>query len=162
MASHSYATALTWHGSTGEGYRTYSRDHDVTAAPAEQTIALSADPSFRGDAARLNPEQLVVAAASSCQLLSFLAVAARSGLDVVGYDDAATAVMDLAADPPRLTSIDLHPVVTIATAEVERATALLAEAHEQCYIANSLLTPVHLHPTVTVDTAAAPAGATPS
>lgn len=109
MASHTYATALTWHGSTGEGYGTYSRDHDVTAAPAEQTISLSADPSFRGDAARLNPEQLVVAAASSCQLLSFLAVAARAGLDVVAYDDDATAVMDLAADPPRLTSIDLHP-----------------------------------------------------
>lgn len=162
MASHTYATALTWHGSTGEGYGTYSRDHDVTAAPAEQTISLSADPSFRGDAARLNPEQLVVAAASSCQLLSFLAVAARAGLDVVAYDDDATAVMDLAADPPRLTSIDLHPVVRIASHDVDRATALLAQAHQQCYIANSLLTPVHLHPTVTVASAAVPTEATPS
>lgn len=162
MASHTYATALTWHGSTGEGYRAYSRDHHVTAAPAQQTIGLSADPSFRGDATRLNPEQLVVAAASSCQLLSFLAVAARAGLDVVSYDDDATAVMDLAADPPRLTSIDLHPVVTIASSDVDRATALLAEAHQQCYIANSLLTPVHLHPTVTVAPAVAPTDATPS
>lgn len=147
MASHSYATTLTWSGSTGAGYRDYSRDHAVGAAPAEQVLGLSADPAFRGSAHLLNPEQLVVAAASSCQLLSFLAVAARAGLDVVDYTDDATAVMDLAADPPRLTSIDLHPVVTVA-GDPESAERLLAEAHEQCYIANSLRTPVTLHPRV--------------
>ena len=63
-------------------------------------LDLSSDPAFRGDATRLNPEQLVVAAASSCQLLSFLAVAARARLNVVSYTDAATAVM-AASDRPR-------------------------------------------------------------
>ncbi|PWD49957.1 osmotically inducible protein OsmC [Serinibacter arcticus] len=155
MASHSYATTLSWSGSTGTGYRAYSRDHEVSAAPAEQTLGLSADPAFRGSASLLNPEQLVVAAASSCQLLSFLAVAARAGLDVVDYTDDATAVMDLAADPPRLTTIDLHPVVTVV-GDREETLRLLAEAHEQCYIANSLRTPVTLHPRVVVREAATP------
>ena len=150
MAPHTYATSLTWTGSTGAGYRAYPRQHAVSASPAAQVLALSADPAFRGSAELLNPEQLVVAAASSCQLLSFLAVAARAGHDVVSYVDQATAVMDLAADPPRLTSIDLHPVVTVR-GDAEETLALLAEAHDQCYIANSLLTPVVLHPVVVVE-----------
>lgn len=150
MVSHTYATSLTWTGSTGVGYRGYSRHHAVTAAPAAQELHLSADPSFRGDADLLNPEQLVVAAASSCQLLSFLAVAARGGLDVVAYSDEATAVMDLAADPPRLISIDLHPMVTVR-GDADETLRLVAQAHDQCYIANSLLTPVTLHPEIRVE-----------
>lgn len=153
MVSHTYATTLAWTGSIGAGYRQYSREHAVTASPATQELVLSADPAFCGSAELLNPEQLVVAAASSCQLLSFLAVAARAGLDVLGYSDEASAVMDLAADPPRLTSIDLAPVVTVR-GDAELARQLLAQAHEQCYIANSLLTPVTLQPRVVVDGAA--------
>ena len=55
--------------------------------PATETFALSADPHFRGDATRANPEQLLVLAASSCQLLSFLHVAATAGLDVLDYTE---------------------------------------------------------------------------
>ena len=83
--THTYRTELAWVGSTGVGYDAYDRAHRVDAAPAEAALDLSSDPAFRGDPARLNPEQLLVAAASSCQLLSFLAVAARARLDVVGY-----------------------------------------------------------------------------
>ncbi|WP_159795359.1 OsmC family protein [Puerhibacterium puerhi] len=143
--THTYATRLTWQGSTGEGYRAYSRDHAVAAAPAEQELALSADPAFRGSPERLNPEQLVVAAASSCQLLSFLAVAARAGVDVRGYADDATSTLDLSLERPRLTAIRLAVVVEVAPgtdhATVER---LAHEAHEECYIANSLAVPVEL------------------
>jgi organic hydroperoxide reductase OsmC/OhrA len=143
--THTYATRLTWQGSTGAGYRDYPREHVVTAAPARQEVALSADPAFRGSPEHLNPEQLVVAAASSCQLLSFLAVAARAGVDVRGYADDATSALDLALERPRLTAIRLAVVVEVAPgtdhATVER---LAHDAHEECYIANTLAVPVEL------------------
>lgn len=141
--THTYATSLTWSGSTGAGYRGYSRDHVVVAAPAVHALELSADPAFRGDPTRLNPEQLLVAAASSCQLLSFLALAARERVDVRAYEDPATGTLDLAANRPRITRVDLHPVITVGSgADHETVRRLMRAAHDECYIANSLSTEV--------------------
>ena len=153
-AVHSYATRLTWQGSTGVGYDAYDRAHDVTSAPAEQALRLASDPAFLGDPALLNPEQLVVAAASSCQLLSFLAVAARARLDVVDYADDATATMSEAQRPMRLDEIVLRPTITLADTERARPTParlehLVEVAHRECFIAASLSTPVRVEPTFT-------------
>src|SRR5207302_6235228 len=84
---HRYTTTCTWSGSTAAGYEQYERDHTAAAPPAAARLELSGDPAFRGDPGRLNPEQLLVMAASSCQLLSFLAAAARARVDVIGYQD---------------------------------------------------------------------------
>jgi organic hydroperoxide reductase OsmC/OhrA len=75
------------------GYRGYPRAHPAWTPPATEALDLSADPHFRGDADLPNPEQLLVLAASSCQLLSFLAVAAKGGVDVLGYVDDASGEM---------------------------------------------------------------------
>ncbi|HEY7719171.1 MAG TPA: OsmC family protein [Pedococcus sp.] len=149
MPPHTYRAQVQWDGSTGAGYAAYPRAHSASAPPASGFVELSADPHFRGDADLMNPEQLVVMAASSCQLLSFLAVAARAGVDVVGYEDDATGVMPDDVRPQRLTRIVLRPRVTVrgevAEGEVER---LLRVAHEECYVASSLRTEVVLEPTV--------------
>lgn len=147
MTTHTYATHLTWSGSTGAGIRDYSREHEVTAPPALTGLRLSADPAFRGDPALLNPELLLVAAASSCQLLSFLAVAARAGVDVVGYADEAEGFMDDARAPARISRITLRPRITTG-ADPEQVARLVHQGHEQCYIANSLSTEVVVEPTV--------------
>lgn len=145
---HAYRTALTWRGSTGSGYEAYSREHEVVAAPAAAGLRLSADPSFRGDEALLNPEQLLLAAAASCLLLSFLAVSARARVDVVAYDDHATARM-----PParrmRITRIEHRPRVTV-TGEVDeaRVVRLLEVAHHECFIATTLQVETSIEPTV--------------
>lgn len=140
-----YATHLSWQGSTGAGYRTYDRGHTASAPPAEQDVVLSADPAFRGDPGRLNPEQLVVMAASSCQLLSFLAVAARAGVDVVAYVDDARGTMAATEGVVRLNLIELRPVITVAgSTDAEQVRALVEQAHEECYVANSLLTDVRV------------------
>ena len=91
--THRYEVRCSWTGSTGSGYEAYSRTHTGEAKLAAPSLALSADPAFRGDPSTLNPEQLLVLAAASCQLLSFLAVAARARLDVVSYEDDATGFM---------------------------------------------------------------------
>jgi len=148
---HQYMTELWWEGSTGEGYEHYDRAHRVIAPPASGRLFLSSDPAFRGDRDRMNPEQLLVLAASSCQLLSFLAVAARARIDVVRYTDDAEAIMPEEPRPMRITRITLRPVVTLgqSSAEVpdERLAQLTEIAHRECFIANSLLTEVIVEPT---------------
>ncbi|MGB7159899.1 MAG: hypothetical protein WBD40_17665, partial [Tepidisphaeraceae bacterium] len=68
--THRYTTTTRWRGSTGAGYDAYDRAHEAGAPPADATTMLSSDPAFGGDPRLLNPEQLLVLAASSCQLLS--------------------------------------------------------------------------------------------
>ncbi len=148
MTEHEYRTHLVWQGSTGAGYRTYSRTHRAVAPPSDD-VTLSADPHFRGDETLLNPEQLVVMAASSCQLLSFLALAARRGVDVVDYEDDAYGVMADDLTPAHITRIVLSPVIQVTPGTNHDVVyALVSEAHDECYIANSLTSQVTVDTTV--------------
>lgn len=106
---HEYKATVSWTGSTGVGYQAYNRQHTVSALPAETKLTLSSDPAFRGNPTLLNPEQLLVLAAASCQLLSFLAVAARARLDVIAYEDSAHAEMPEDVKPMHITRIVLVP-----------------------------------------------------
>ncbi|WP_300265549.1 OsmC family protein [Microbacterium sp.] len=148
MNDHEYAATVAWAGSTASGYTTYSREHDVQWS--DEVVTLSADAAFRGDASLPNPEQLLVAAASSCQLLSFLAVASLAGVDVVSYRDDATAVMPAASTPTRITRIDLAPRIGVRRADPDVVLRLVREAHDGCYIANSVSADVVVTPTVEV------------
>jgi organic hydroperoxide reductase OsmC/OhrA len=146
---HQYRALCSWSGSTADGYEAYDRGHRGSVPPAGPELALSADPAFRGDPARLNPEQLVVLAAASCQLLSFLAVAARARIDVRDYRDEATATMPEAQRPVRLAEIVLRPRITLAAGpSEERVRHLVEVAHRECFIANSLATPVRVEPLI--------------
>jgi organic hydroperoxide reductase OsmC/OhrA len=148
-STHRYDVTCSWAGSTGVGYESYDRTHEAAAGAPPVAVALSADPAFRGDPALLNPEQLVVLAAVSCQLLSFLAVAARARIDVVAYRDEARGFMPEDDPPLRITRIELAPRITVASAASEdRIRHLVEVAHRECYIANSLRTNVIVTPTI--------------
>ena len=141
---HHYRATCVWSGSTGVGYEHYSREHQISAPPVEAALTLSSDPAFRGNPAHLNPEQLLVMAASSCQLLSFLAVAARARLDVLSYQDDAEGVMPVGDKPIRLVTIRLRPRIVLKRGPTDetRVRQLVDLAHHECYIANSLKTEV--------------------
>jgi organic hydroperoxide reductase OsmC/OhrA len=143
---HRYTVTVEWTGNRGEGtasYRSYDRDHDITAERAEP-IKGSADRAFHGNPTRWNPEQLLVAAASQCHMLSYLHQAADHGVVVSAYVDHPTAVMtEDGAGGGRFTEITLHPVVTVTDpAQVELAERLHGPASAACFIANSLNLPV--------------------
>jgi organic hydroperoxide reductase OsmC/OhrA len=150
MPSHSYRSRLQWSGSTADGYESYSRAHRVACSPSATTLELSGDAAFRGDPALLNPEQLLLAAASSCQLLSFLAIAARARIDVISYTDSAEALMPEDEEPVRITQITLRPHVVARDTDEQRVRRYLAAAHEQCYIANSLTSEIVIKPRIEV------------
>ena len=147
--THSYTSVLSWRGSTGVGYDAYDRTHRVVTPPASGELELSSDPAFRGTANLANPEQLLLAAASSCQLLSFLAMAARSRIDVLAYDDEAEAVMPEAVRPVRITRITLRPRIVVAdVVDLEKARKLVGRAHAACYIANTVNAEIVLEPVI--------------
>ena len=151
---HRYNVRCAWTGSTAAGYDRYERGHVVHAPPAAAALALSSDPAFLGNAALLNPEQLLVMAAASCQLLSFLAVAARARVDVVAYEDHAEAEMPEDDPPVRIKSIHLRPRIVVAAessgaqATEARVRQLVELAHRECFIANSLRSDMNIEPTV--------------
>jgi len=149
-ATHRYSTTVSWHGSTGVGYDGYDRTHTASAPPARASLALASDPAFRGDPSLLNPEQLLVLAAASCQLLSFLTVAARARVDVIDYHDEAEGLMPEDDPPVRITRIVLRPRITVRGEHpIHKLERLVRIGHDECYIANSLRTEVTVEPTFT-------------
>ena len=148
--SHTYAITTTWTGNRGEGtshYRAYGRDHDL-AAEGRPTLPGSADPVFRGDPTRWNPELLLVAALSDCHLLSYLHLCAIHGVVVTAYRDEAVGVMEQIGDGGRFTEVVLRPTVAVAEESmIAAANSLHHEAHENCFIASSVNFPVRTEPT---------------
>ena len=147
---HHYSVRVTWTGNLGVGtrsYRDYGRDHEISA-PGKATIAGSSDPGFRGDAARWNPEELLVASISACHKLWYLHLCSAAGVVVEGYDDQAEGVMAAAADGGgRFVAVVLRPTVTLAPgADADRAARLHHDAHDKCFVANSVNFPVTVEP----------------
>jgi len=122
-------------------YQSYSRDHTITFSPTG-TVCGSAAPEFRGNAQCLNPEQAFISAMSSCHMLTFLAIAAKQGFTVDAYHDEATGM--LGKNPDNVTAvvrISLKPVVAFSGPRVptdEQFSIMHQQAHEQCFIANSV------------------------
>jgi organic hydroperoxide reductase OsmC/OhrA len=155
---HLYETEIVWTGNRGTGtstYRAYDRTLEITAA-GTPPIPGSADPAFRGDPARWNPEQLLLAALSQCHLLSYLHVCTVNGVVVTGYSDRASGTMEeTGGGSGHFTEVVLRPAVEVASAEmVEKARSLHGEAQRLCFIANSVNFPVRHEPSVTVTVAA--------
>ncbi len=151
---HTYATRTEWTGNLGQGtadYRAYSRQH-VISAPGKPELPGSSDPAFRGDAARWNPEDLLVASLSSCHMLWYLHLCTQAQIVVLAYhDDAVGTMVEDAGGGGRFSGAVLRPVATLAAgADAARAAALHEEAHRMCFIANSVNFPVAIEPTVLV------------
>ena len=138
---HSYAITIEWTGNLGDGtkdYRAYSRNHEVRAAG--KSLEGSSDPAFRGDPARWNPEETLVASLSACHMLWYLHLCADAGIVVTDYVDRAEGIMVEPADgTAKFERVILKPLVTLAPgADPATARALHGEAHRRCFIANSV------------------------
>lgn len=151
---HRYRANVEWTGNRGtgtDGYRNYGREH-VIRMEGKPDIAGSSDPAFRGDAARHNPEDMLVAALSTCHMLAYLHVATLAGVVVTAYTDAAEGTMVTEGNGGHFTEVVLHPVVTItATSDPAKAEAAHDGAHHACFIAASVNFPVRCEPRIVVE-----------
>ena len=157
--AHEYRGQLRWTGARDgptSSYDAYSREYAFEIA-GKPILHGSADGMFRGDRTLHNPEDLLLAALSSCHLLAYLALAARARISVVAYEDSATATMTLAGGGGRFTEAVLRPRVVIAAGEdADLAQRLHDQAHAQCFIAASVAFPVRHEPTAAVAPAPPP------
>jgi organic hydroperoxide reductase OsmC/OhrA len=149
---HEYHVTVRWTGNRGEGttgYKAYARDHEITAGvPGKAAILGSSDPAFRGNPARWNPEELFLAAVSACHKLWYLHLCAETGVIVTEYVDRASGVIVEGPDGAGcFTSVTLHPeIVLLRLLDLEKARVLHHEAHQKCFIANSIKTPITIEP----------------
>lgn len=149
---HHYQATVTWTGNLGEGtsgYRAYSRDHEVSGE-GKPVLPGTSDPAFRGDPGRWNPEELLVASLAQCHMLWYLHLCSTKGIVVDEYVDNSEGTMVEGGDGGgRFSTVTLRPVVTISDpAKVETAVALHEQAHQLCFIANSVNFPVKHEPQV--------------
>jgi len=152
MKQHSYQVQIEWTGNDGSGtktYKGYRRDHTISCN-GKPTIPGSSDPDFRGDAARYNPEELLVAALSSCHMLWYLHLCAVNHVTVVEYRDRASGVLQENEDGSgSFVAVQLKPsVTTMAGDNRDKAIALHQEAHRYCFIAKSVNFPVEVVPEI--------------
>ena len=151
-AAHHFDCRLVWTGAEKGGttrYEAYSREARIEI-DGKPPLPVSAAPPFLGDPTLHNPEDLLVAALSACHFLSYAALCARSGIEVVAYEDRAHGTMDRVDGKTRFTEVVLRPRVTIAAgADAAKAHALHERAHAICFIASSVNFDVRNEPVIT-------------
>jgi organic hydroperoxide reductase OsmC/OhrA len=152
-ATHTYDVTVEWTGDLGsgtDGYRSFSRAHEVLG-DGKTPIAASSDPAFRGDAARWNPEELLVASVAQCHMLWYLHLCAMNRVVVTDYADHAHGVMtmDTSGGGGQITEVTLRPEVTVAEASmVAKARSLHDDVNAVCFIARSVNFPITHVPVV--------------
>ncbi len=144
--THFYAVNIKWVGNTGAGtadYTKYLRDH-VVSAIGKVDIAGSADPAFRGDPARWNPEETLVSSIATCHKLWYLHLCCDAGIVVTGYEDHATGEMTMNRDGSgQFSWVHLAPRVMIAKGgDTKLAKALHGKVGAVCFIARSMNFPI--------------------
>jgi len=149
--THVFKTNISWQGSPNGtiSYKSYSRNHTISVEN-KPTIPASSDVTFRGDATRYNPEELMIASVSSCHMLWYLHLCADAGVIVLDYNDAASGKMLEEEDGSgRFTEIMLNPMVTVQDASMlVKANELHQQAHQLCFIANSCNFPIKHSPLI--------------
>lgn len=139
---------LNWERTTEEfGFEKYNRNHTIHFS-GKQIVNVSAAADYFGNADMTNPEELLASALSSCHMLTFLAVASKSGYIVDSYQDHAVATMAKNEEGKvAVTVIDLKPVVKFSGAKIpdeEKIKSMQEKAHRNCFIANSIKTKVNV------------------
>jgi organic hydroperoxide reductase OsmC/OhrA len=142
---HNYSVKMTWTGNLNSGtssYTAYSRNYEISVK-GKPLLPGSSDPAFRGDASRYNPEELLVASISACHMLWYLHLCAVNGIIVTDYEDQPVGIMHEEENGSgRFTEAVIRPRVVIKEGDFRKAESLHEEAHQLCFVAQSLNFPV--------------------
>ena len=150
-----YTAQLHWQRAAHESFTDsrYSRRHrlrfdggaEVPGSSSPQVVPLP-----MSDAGAVDPEEMFVASIASCHMLWFLALAAQQGFCVDRYEDEATGAMARnLGGRLAMSVVTLRPRVAFGGERQPDRGQLLAlhhQAHESCYIANSVKSEVRCEP----------------
>ena len=147
-----HQAAIRWRSDGEFGSGRYSRGHEWRFDGGAQVRASSSPdvvPAPMSDPAGVDPEEALIASVASCHMLWFLSLAQQAGLEVESYSD--DAVGEMGRIGPRrmaVTRIILSPSIEFggAAPDPDTLARLHHEAHERCFIANSLKTEIIVEP----------------
>jgi organic hydroperoxide reductase OsmC/OhrA len=147
----SYEATVRWRRRPDERFVDghYSRAHEWQFDGGAHVHASASPHVVRApfsDPSGVDPEEAFVAALASCHMLFFLAFAAKHGFAITAYEDNAVGVMLKTSDGREwMTKATLRPRVVFTGDKrpiAEEVDALHHQAHEACYIADSVKTEV--------------------
>ena len=138
---------MNWKRDSDFSYEIFNRDHQINFS-GNQSLNTSAAREYFGSDEAANPEELLAASLSSCHMLTFLAVASKSGYTVDEYKTVALALLNK-NDEGRMavTEINLYPEIVFSGNKLptdEQLKSLHDKAHRNCFIAQSLKTKVNI------------------
>jgi len=154
MAEHIYHAQIDWTGNRGTGtsaYKAYDRTWNL-ASPGKPVIGCSNDPLLGGEAEKYNPEDLLLAALSSCHMLWYLHLCSSAGIIVLSYRDNPEAISEMEpSGRGNFVSATLKPEITIADGgDINKAQAIHGDIHDYCFIARSVNFPVQIEADITM------------
>ena len=148
--AHEYRATIVWKRNPARilpraatAARTKSASTAASPSPASSSPSVVPLPFSREDA--VDPEEMFVAALSNCHMLTFLDLARRAGFVVDSYEDEAVGMMErIAPQRMAITKVTLRPKIVFGGAAPDQAKLdeLHHQAHELCFIANSVKTEV--------------------
>jgi organic hydroperoxide reductase OsmC/OhrA len=138
-----HLATVEWHSDGRFREGRYSRVHTIGfdgGAEVKGSASPHVVPVPMADPAGVDPEEMLVASAAACHMLWFLHLARDAGFDVAGYRDEAAGTIGNLEGRTAITRIVLRPRIAFAGEAPDRAMLdrLHHEAHERCFIANSL------------------------
>ena len=145
-----HKATITWARNGADfSYKTYSRDH-IWRFDNGIEVPGSAAPAYLGNPQRVDPEAALVAALSSCHMLTFLALASNRGFVVDSYEDNAVGHLEKnTSGKLAITRVELHPNIVFSGAKQPTQADLdwlHDKAHRECFIANSVTTEIKVLP----------------
>ena len=151
---HRYTAQVVWErGSQSFVDNRYSRRHVIRFDGGVEIAGSSSPHSVRvpySDPHAVDPEEAFVASVSSCHMLWFLSIAAGRKFRVDRYADAAEGVMEKnAAGKLAITVVTLRPDVRFSGDRLptqDEIHAMHHEAHDECFIANSVRSEIRVEP----------------
>lgn len=136
-----HTIALKWFkGDVPFTYDAYPRNHTITFKDGAP-VTFSAAAAYRGDPSKGDPEDMLVAALSSCHMLSFLAIATKKKIIVDSYEDDAVGFLENEGGKFWMAKVILRPKL-VSSADAATLNEIHHLAHEACFIANSVKTVV--------------------
>lgn len=147
---HTFTANLKWNkteATNDNSKKIYTKNH-IVEIEGKPDLAVSAAKSFKGDPSNYNPEDLLLTSLMSCHMMSYLYVCQLHSIDVISYQDNATAALEIYSDGSgKIIEVILNPIVIIRdNIHVNLAITLHQQANKLCFIANSCNFPVIHHP----------------
>lgn len=116
-------------------------------AEGRPVLEVAPPPEFAGEVGKWTPEHLLVAAAGSCLMSTFFAIAEISGLTVTSYRSKVLGRLEkVPGEGYRFTALTVVPEIEVAAEDLEKAQKVLAKAEKNCFINNSLRATVQVEP----------------